>query len=89
MSEPESLEQFVRRRWNETGIKLWNPDFHAAGLSPLRIPGQNEGPDNAGSDEVPLPQVLEFRTIRAWWGNQPVDSIVCEGVIVDPPNKRE
>jgi hypothetical protein len=89
MSDSESLEQFVRRRWNESGIKIWNPDFHGFGRSPLRIPGHSRKSDDQSCDEPILPEVLEFRMVRAWWGNQPIDSIVCEGVIVEPPRNRE
>jgi len=28
-------EKLIRRRWEETGIKMWNPDFHGAGHAAL------------------------------------------------------
>src|SRR6202022_1805995 len=36
VAEPETddqseREKLIRRRWTETGIKMWNPDVHGAG----------------------------------------------------------
>jgi hypothetical protein len=78
----ESREDLIRRRWSETGRKLWNLQAHGNGLVSLRIQG-------AASNSSTNPQdCLEFRLVRASMGGYPMDSIVCEGVIVDPPLKR-
>ena len=47
ISVPETIgwserEQLILRRWSETGIKLWNPDFHGAGRAALNIQGQSK-----------------------------------------------
>jgi len=35
-------EKLIRRRWLETGIKMWNPDHHGAGHAALNIQGRAE-----------------------------------------------
>jgi hypothetical protein len=35
-------EELIRRRWTETGIKMWNPHVHGAGLAALNIQGRTE-----------------------------------------------
>jgi hypothetical protein len=70
-------EQLIRRRWAETGIKMWSTRLHGAGLAPLNIQGSVEllppGPGEVGRryDE------LEFKLTGGL--------IACEGVVVDPP----
>ena len=69
-------EQLIRRRWAETGIKMWN-----AGPAVLNIQGS--------ADLLPLKpgetrreyDRLEFKLIAG--------QIVCEGVAVDPPKPRK
>jgi hypothetical protein len=68
-------EQLIRRRWAETGVKMW------AGLGALNIQGSAELlPLQPGAIRREYDR-LEFRLIA---GN-----IVCEGVVVDaaPPRK--
>jgi len=68
-------EQLIRRRWAETGIKMW------AGQGALNIQGSAELlPAQPGGTRREYDR-LEFRTIA---GN-----IVCEGVVVDPPKDRK
>jgi hypothetical protein len=68
-------EQLIRRRWAETGIKMW------AGQGALNIQGSAELlPAEPGRTRREYDR-LEFRTIA---GN-----IVCEGVVVDPPKDRK
>ena len=47
IAEPETddrpeREKLIRRRWTETGIKMWNPDVHGAGHAALNIEGRVE-----------------------------------------------
>jgi hypothetical protein len=49
-NDQSDRERLIRRRWTESGIKMWNPDVHGAVL---------------------------------------MGRIVCEGVVVDPPKRRE
>jgi hypothetical protein len=68
-------EQLIRRRWAETGIKMW------AGLGALNIQGSAELlPLKPGATRREYDR-LEFRLIAG--------DIVCEGVLVDPPSHRK
>ena len=77
MSNIEDRQDLIRRRWSETGSKLWNPYTHGKGLASLHIQGEHSKQDD-----------LEFRLVRASMNGHPMDSIICEGVMVDPPMKR-
>ena len=79
-SERESL---IRRRWSETGIKLWNPRLHG-----LNIQGQSKLLPPKPGEKLPRYDTLEFKMVRSNVNGQAVDRIVCEGVVVDPPVKR-
>jgi len=68
-------EQLIRRRWAETGIKMW------AGQGALNIQGSAELlPAKAGGTRREYDR-LEFRMIAG--------DIVCEGVVVAPPKDRK
>jgi hypothetical protein len=68
-------EQLIRRRWAETGIKMW------AGLGALNIQGSAELlPLQPGATRREYDR-LEFRLIAG--------DIVCESVVVDPPSQRK
>ena len=68
-------EQLIRRRWAETGIKMW------AGQGALNIQGSAELlPLKPGGTRREYDR-LEFRMITG--------DIVCEGVVVDPPKDRK
>jgi hypothetical protein len=68
-------EQLIRRRWAETGIKMW------AGQAALNIQGSTELlPMKTGGTRREYDR-LEFRLIAG--------DIVCEGVVVDPPLPRQ
>ena len=74
-------EQLIRRRWAETGIKMWNPNFHGAGHAALNIQGSAELlPAKSGATRREYDR-LEFKLIAG--------DIVCEGVVVDPPKSRK
>jgi hypothetical protein len=68
-------EQLIRRRWAETGIKMW------AGQGALNIQGSAELlPAKPGETRREYDR-LEFRMIAG--------DIVCEGVVVDPSRDRK
>ncbi len=81
-------EQLIRRRWSETGIKLWNPDFHGAGHAALNIQGQSKLLPPKPGEKLPRFDTLECKMVRSNVNGQAVDRIVCEGVVVDPPKRR-
>lgn len=77
LSERENL---IRRRWVETGIKMWNPRFHGAGQAALNIQGRADLlPMRPGETRREYDR-LEFKLIAG--------QIICEGVVVDPPKPR-
>ena len=39
-NDQRDREKLIRRRWLETGIKMWNPDHHGAGPAALNIQGR-------------------------------------------------
>jgi len=79
-SERESL---IRRRWSETGVKLWNPRLHG-----LNIQGQSKLLPPKPGEKLPRYDTLEFKMVRSNVNGQVMDRIVCEGVVVDPPKRR-
>jgi hypothetical protein len=81
-------EKLIRRRWLETGIKMWNPDHHGAGHAALNIQGRAELLPPKPGETLPGYDTLEFKLVRSYVNGQAVDRIVCEGVVVDPPKRR-
>jgi hypothetical protein len=76
-AEPVDRATLIRRRWAETGIRMWNPRLHGTGEATLNIQGSVELLPPAAGETMPRYDKLEFRML----GGQ----IVCEGVIVDAP----
>jgi hypothetical protein len=76
-------ENLIRRRWNETGSKLWNPGNEALNIQG----GVALLPPKAGGT-LPRYDTLEFRTLRSHVDGHEVIRVVCEGVAVDPPQRR-
>jgi hypothetical protein len=70
-------ELLIRRRWAETGVRMWSARVHGAGDAPLNIQGSVELLAPKPGETVRRYDKLEFRLL----GGQ----IVCEGVVVDPP----
>jgi hypothetical protein len=81
-------EKLIRRRWLETGIKIWNLDYHGAGLAALNIQGQTELLPPKPGETLPGYDTLEFKTVQSSVNGEAVNQIVCEGVVVDPPKRR-
>ena len=82
IAAPESADQFEReklihRRWTETGIKMWNPAVHGAGLAALNIQGRVELLPPKPGEMLLRYDKLEFKLIEGL--------IICEGVVVNPP----
>jgi hypothetical protein len=81
-------EKLIRRRWIETGIKMWNPGVHGAGQAALNIQGRTELLPAKPGETLPGYDKLEFKMVRCYVDGQAVNRIVCEGVVVDPPERR-
>ena len=79
-NDQSERENLIRRRWTETGIKMWNPDVHGAGRAALGIQGGVELLPPKSGDTLPQYDRLEFELIEG--------RIVCEGFVVDPPKSR-
>src|SRR6266849_4587609 len=80
-NEQSEREKLIRRRWTETGIKMWNPDVHGAGHAALNIQGRAELLPVMPGETLPGYDKLEFTIVDG--------DIVCEGVVVDPPEPPE
>jgi hypothetical protein len=87
-NDESEREKLIRRRWAETGIKMWNPDVHGAGLAVLNIQGRVELLPVKPGETLPGYDKLEFKMVRSYINGQTVNDIVCEGVVVDPPKRR-
>jgi hypothetical protein len=80
-------EKLIRRRWTETGIKMWNPNVHGAGHAALNIQGRIELLPPKPGETLPGYDTLEFKMVRSCVNGQEVNHIICEGVVVDPPKR--
>ena len=58
-------EKLIRRRWLETGIKMWNPDHHGAGHAALNIQGRAELLPPKPGETVPGYDTLEFKIVQS------------------------
>jgi hypothetical protein len=87
-NDQSEREKLIRRRWTETGIKMWNPDVHGAGHAALNIQGRTELLPPKSGETLPGYDTLEFKMVRSYVNEQTVNLIVCEGAVVDPPKHR-
>ena len=87
-NDQSEREKLIRRRWTETGIKMWNPDVHGAGHAALNIQGRTELLPPKSGETMPGYDTLEFKMVRTYVNGQTVNLIVCEGVVLDPPKHR-
>jgi hypothetical protein len=87
-NDQSEREKLIRRRWTETGIKMWNPDIHGAGHAALNIQGRTELLPPKSGETLPGYDTLEFKMVRSCVNGQTANLIVCEGVVVDPPQHR-
>lgn len=80
-SDQSQRNELIRRRWAETGIKMWNADVQGAGFAALTIQGRADLlPAKPGLSRREYDR-LEFKLIAG--------QIVCEGIAVDPPKRRK
>ena len=87
-NDQSDREKLIRRRWLETGIKMWNPDHHGAGHAALNIQGRAELLPPKPGETMPGYDTLEFKIVQSYVNGEAVNQIVCEGVVVDPPKRR-
>ena len=87
-NDQSEREKLIRRRWLETGIKMWNPDVHGAAHAALNIQGRAELLPPKPGETLPGYDKLEFKMARSYVSGQAVNRIVCEGIVVDPPKRR-
>ncbi len=76
-TDPADRATLIRQRWDETGIRMWNPRLHGTGDATLNIQGRIELLPPEPGETMPRYDRLEFKML----GGQ----IVCEGVIVEAP----
>jgi hypothetical protein len=87
-NDQSEREKLIRRRWTETGIKIWNLDVHGAGHAALYIQGRIELLPPKPGETLPGYDTLEFKMVRSYVNEQTMNLIVCEGVVVDQPKHR-
>jgi hypothetical protein len=87
-NDQSEREKLIRRRWTETGIKMWNPDVHGAGHAALKIQGRTELLPPKSGETLPGYDTLEFKIVLSCVNGQTANLIVCESVVVDPPKHR-
>src|SRR5260370_3972173 len=88
-NDQSEREKLIRRRWAETGIKMWNPHVHGAGHAALNIQGRVELLPVKPGETLPGYDKLEFKMVRSSINGRTVNVIFCEGVVVDPPKRRK
>jgi hypothetical protein len=86
-NDQSEREKLIRRRWTETGIKMWNPNVHGAGHAALNIQGRIELLPPKPGETLPGYDTLEFKMVRFCVNGQEVNRIICEGVVVDPAER--
>src|SRR5882757_1398562 len=64
-NDQSEREKLIRRRWTETGIKMWNPDVHGAGHAALNIQGRTELLPPKSGETLPGYDTLEFKMVRS------------------------
>ena len=67
-------EALIRRRWMETGVKMWNPRVHGSGKAALNIQGEEGVLPIKQGQVLPAYDELKFKLIGS--------CIVCEDVVV-------
>ncbi len=78
-TEQSEREALVRRRWHETGIRMWNPAVHGAAQSTLCIQGRVALLPPKSGETMPRYDRLEFKLIDG--------DVVCEGFVLEPPER--
>ena len=83
MATSKEREGTIRAAWEERGRAQWDPNTHGRGLLSLHIPAKIEMKPVRLGTPLPPHDDLEFRLVQATMGGQPMNSIVCEGVVVE------
>jgi hypothetical protein len=76
-NDQSEREKLIRRRWSETGIKMWNPDVHGTGQAALNIQGRVELLPVKPGETLPGYDKLEFKMVRSYVNGQRVNRIAC------------
>ena len=83
MATSPERERVIRAAWKERGALQWDPQVHGRGLEPLNIQAATDmRPQKPGHPPLPPYDNLEFRLERTTIDDEPMTSIVCEGVVV-------
>ncbi|TPQ34839.1 hypothetical protein C2U70_15930 [Bradyrhizobium guangdongense] len=80
VAQPSGLserEELIRRRWKETGVRMWNARTHGAGQAVLCIQGSVKLLPPKPGETMPQYDRLEFQLVDG--------RIVCEGFELDAP----
>lgn len=80
VAQPSGLserEELIRRRWKETGVRMWNARTHGAGQAVLCIQGSVKLLPPKPGETMPQYDRLEFQFVDG--------RIVCEGFELDAP----
>ena len=80
-NDQPNREKLIRRRWLETGIKMWNPDHHGAGHAALNIQGQAELLPPKPGETLPGYDTLEFKIVRSYVNGEAVNQIVAKALL--------
>ena len=83
MATSPDRERVIRAAWAERGKAEWNPNTHGRGLLSLHIPAIVKMRTVRFGAPLPPYDDLEFHLVRASMNGQPVNSIVCEDVVVE------
>src|SRR5258708_38989442 len=83
-NDQSEREKLIRRRWTETGIKMWNPDVHGAGHAALNIQGRTELLPPKSGETLPGSDTLEFKMVRSSVTGRPPNPIICATILVAP-----
>lgn len=76
-SDLSEREELIRRRWKETGVRMWNARTHGAGQAVLCIQGSVKLLPPKPGETMPQYDRLEFQLVDG--------RIVCEGFELDAP----
>ena len=79
LDERAEREQLIRRRWMETGIKMWNTNGN--GHAALNIQGRAGLLPVRPGEKISRYDTLQFKQLE--------HGIVCEGVVVEAPRRRK
>src|SRR5260370_24003170 len=65
-NDQSEREKLIRRRWTETGMKMWNPDVHGAGHAALNIQGRTGFLPPKSAETLPAYYTIKFKLCRSY-----------------------